>query len=451
MHNIASSFDSEWLDVLDRLPADLHLEPLARETKALLRRREITAASDLLRLGLAHGPGGMSLPQTAAWAHLSGICELSAPSLSDRLHQSVAFFAAIVRRLLEARPLSPASPWHGRCLKLHASSSLSQPGSKGTNWRIHAVYDLGSASFSHLELTDEKGAETLTHAPVEEGSIAIADRGYARAADMAGFLKPYGVRTGDFIVRIGWNSLRLENLDGSPFDLIALLNEMAEQAIAPDNPTPREWSGLALYGRGKRIRKLPLRLAIVPLPPEKAEIARKKIRRTASKQQTKLNPKTLLAAGFLMLATSLAADFPAADICAVYRLRWQIELAFKRLKSLIRVDRLPTRTDAGGRSWIYPHLILALLTEDICQEILESSPSGPCQGGYPSVSLADPEVYHRYDARGFGYRTAFAHGFAQGRFSDPRTARKSPTKAETANAIPLGGLNLMPMRLDRAI
>src|SRR5580700_4028323 len=100
---IVSSFDSEWLDVLDRLPSDLDLEQLARETKALLRCRKITAASDLLRLGLAHGPGGMSLRQAAAWAHLSGICEFSAPSLSDRLHQSVAFFAAIVQRLLKAR------------------------------------------------------------------------------------------------------------------------------------------------------------------------------------------------------------------------------------------------------------------------------------------------------------------------------------------------------------
>ena len=209
---------------------------------------------------------------------------------------------------------------------------------------------------------------------MEEGTIAIADRGYARAADMAAFLKPYGKRTGACIVRIGWNSLRLENANGSPFDLIALLNEMAENTGCPDNPTPTEWAGRALYGRGTRIRKLPLRLTILPLPPDKVEIARKKIRRIASKQQSKLNPNTLLAAGFLMLATSLPDAFPAADICAVYRLRWQIELAFKRMKSLLHIDRLPTRTDAGSLSWLYAHLILVLLTEDICQDFLESSP-----------------------------------------------------------------------------
>jgi hypothetical protein len=51
-----------------------------------------------------------------------------------------------------------------------------------------------------------------------------------------------------------------------------------------------------------------------------------------------------------------------------------VELAFKRLKSLIHIDRLPTRTVNGGLSWLYAHLILVLLTEDICQDFLDFSP-----------------------------------------------------------------------------
>ena len=49
-------------------------------------------------------------------------------------------------------------------------------------------------------------------------------------------------------------------------------------------------------------------------------------------------------------------------------------LVFKRLKSLLHLDRLPTRTEAGSRSWLYAHLIMLLLTQDICQDFLESSP-----------------------------------------------------------------------------
>jgi hypothetical protein len=139
MQNVASPPDSDWLDIVSRLPSDLDLNQLARETLAIQRVRGITDAADLLRLGLARGPGGKTLKQTAAWAYMSGIAELSAPSLADRLHRSVAFFSALTSRLLAAgRPAKPAL-WRGRCLHLCDASSLSQPGSAGTDWRIHAT------------------------------------------------------------------------------------------------------------------------------------------------------------------------------------------------------------------------------------------------------------------------------------------------------------------------
>jgi hypothetical protein len=377
MQNLASPPDSDWLDLLSRLPPDLDLNQLARETLAIQRLRGITDAADLLRLGLARGPGGKSLKQTVAWAYISGIAELSAPSLSDRLHQSVAFFAAVTSRLLAAeRPIQPAV-WRGRCMHLCDASTLSQRGSKGTDWRIHATYELGSGRFSHLQLTDAKAAEALGRAVCDDGGVMIADRGYAKAGEMATFRLGSGGWPRDFIVRTGWNMLRLESRDGTPFELTSAPRQM-EQAPGPDPLNePREWTVQALYGGGKTIKRLPIRLMILPLPPEKAAIARAKVRRSGSKRQHKIDPRSERAAGFLMLATSLPPDIPAAEICAVYRMRWPIERAFKRLKSLLHIDRLPTRTEAGRLSWLYPHLILALLTDDICQEILESPPSGP--------------------------------------------------------------------------
>src|SRR5215213_5287865 len=76
-----------------------------------------------------------------------------------------------------------------------------------------------------------------------------------------------------------------------------------------------------------------------------------------------------------ILATSLPKNgYSARAVLAVYRLRWQIELAFKRLKSLLHIDRLPTWTERGSRSWLYAHLILALLGDDLSQDFLGSSP-----------------------------------------------------------------------------
>jgi hypothetical protein len=68
MHDSASLPNDDWLTLIGRLTVSLGVDlgALARWTKALLRRRGILDATALLRLALAHGPGGMSLRQTAA-------------------------------------------------------------------------------------------------------------------------------------------------------------------------------------------------------------------------------------------------------------------------------------------------------------------------------------------------------------------------------------------------
>jgi hypothetical protein len=68
-----------------------------------------------------------------------------------------------------------------------------------------------------------------------------------------------------------------------------------------------------------------------------------------------------------------AASPPTGVPLQTFQRGW-FELAFKRLKSLLRMDRLPTRTDRASRSWLTAHLILALLCDDLSQEFLDSSP-----------------------------------------------------------------------------
>ncbi len=133
-----------WSALAARLPADLDLDKLALSTGAIQRRRDngLGDGATLLRLALARGPGGKTLQDTAAWAHLNGIAELCAQSLNERLHRSASFLAAVAHRLLAGQPAEPASIWSGRCLRVADASSLSQPGSKArtgactrsTNW-----------------------------------------------------------------------------------------------------------------------------------------------------------------------------------------------------------------------------------------------------------------------------------------------------------------------------
>ena len=102
-----------------------------------------------------------------------------------------------------------------------------------------------------------------------------------------------------------------------------------------------------------------LALARQQLPNRRRQIAHRGIRANAP--------------GHGALQDRFLAIRPSASIYERRR-EWDIELAFKRLKTLLRIDCLPAKTDKGGRSWIYAHLILAIATDACSQDFLDSSP-----------------------------------------------------------------------------
>jgi hypothetical protein len=224
----ASGSRDSWSALLRRLPTDLDLDTLARDTKAVQRRRGdgIGDGTTLFRLSLGHGPGGMSLQQAAAWASAEGGAEITARSLHERLRGSVAFLSAVLQRLLAARAAAPPRLWKGHCPRIGDASSLSQPGSKGTDWRLHAVYDLGRGGFSHLKLSDGHGPESPLRCEPAANEILIADRGYAKARQLLAYLDPAGPQQRDFIVRIGWKALVLSEHCGKPFSLVQQMQAM---------------------------------------------------------------------------------------------------------------------------------------------------------------------------------------------------------------------------------
>lgn len=366
MQNTASLPADRFDELLSRLPADLDLDALAHQTKAIERKREINTGADLLRLALARGPGGLSLSETAAWATMLGLAEMSDPGVKYRLDKAVEFLDAVMARQLADKAPGAAVRWAGRTLRLSDGSCFREPGAKTTSWRLHGVYDLGRGGFSHLELTDRHGAETIEHGAPVPGEIRICDRGFARAPSLHRF-RQQSANQADFIVRVGWAAFSLIGQDSADFDLIAHLGQL------PADMAPHE--AMVRARLGPLDPALPMRLIIQRKTPEATEAARAKLRREASRKQKVLDPRSLIAAEFIILGTSLPVEFyPAEEVLAVYRLRWQIELAFKRLKSLLGMDQIPTRTERASRSWLTAHLIMALLCDDLSQVFLESSP-----------------------------------------------------------------------------
>jgi hypothetical protein len=212
------------------------------------------------------------------------------------------------------------------------------------------------------ELTDGSGAESLARFTYHRGDIALADRGYVRPRD----LRPVLEAGADFIARMGWNALRLQRLDGSPFDLFGMLAKVKRN--------PMETKVQVDEGRAA-LQPLVLRLIVMRKPAAAALHAQARATRSAAKHGKTLNPKSLQAANYVLLLTSLpASDYPASRVGELYRLRWQIELAFKRWKSLGELDQLPAKDPALARSWIYARLIAALLAENTTGPEPESPP-----------------------------------------------------------------------------
>jgi hypothetical protein len=210
----------------------------------------------------------------------------------------------------------------------------------------------------------------------------LADRYYARPRD----LRPVMDAGADFIVRSGWNSLRLLQGSGEPFDLFAALATQVEQE---SEVQVRIHEGT---GEAPPVKPLILRLVIRRKDPDQAEAEQKRLLKDAKKRGKQPDPRSLEAAKYILLLTSLpAATFPPADILALYRFRWQIELAFKRFKSLAGLDLLPAKKPELAQAWIYARLIVAIIAEQIAGQVPDSSPSGPDTDTRKPVALASHE------------------------------------------------------------
>jgi IS4 transposase len=114
---------------------------------------------------------------------------------------------------------------------------------------------------------------------------------------------------------------------------------------------------------------LTLRLITVRKSEAAAAQGRRKAHRQAQKAGYQLSQNTLAAADWFILVTSLSvAEFSTQDVLALYRLRWRVELRFKRLKSLIGLHGPPAADERSAGPYILDHLVVLLLLEPLVDE-----------------------------------------------------------------------------------
>ncbi len=345
--------EEEWEYLTEFLPRNWREQ--ARATGALRRARGVGSADCLLQLILMHTATGLSLRQTVVRARQQSLAEISDVALLKRLRASEPWLRSLTAQMTdldEPGVLHRLSP--RRHLRAVDATTVEEQGGAGTDWRVHYTLRLPELSCDFFELTDEHGGETYRRIPVEHGDLLLADRGYSNAAGVAA-VRAAG---GDVLVR--WNSFSfpLKTLEGSPFDALKELNQLPKRG-------PREWAvSFTHEGRSYTGRLCAIRKNAVA-----TERAREKMRKEARKKQKQVSEEALKLAEFVMVFTTVSAqELTTRDVLELYRVRWQIELRFKHLKSLLGLGCLPKYDDASCRAWIQAKLLCGLLIERLMRQ-----------------------------------------------------------------------------------
>jgi hypothetical protein len=340
----------DWEQALDILSSYVELEETAKSTKAILRRREVKSAADLLRMVLAYSICDWSLRMVGAWYGIVELGNLSDVAVLKRLRGCQTWLEKIIFSVLQ-RPWKQQVQRPGVRIRIMDGTAVSQPGSTGTDWRLHLSMDLENHCLDGIEVTDAHTGETFVHCSTHPGDIRLGDRGYAFPNSMG----PVLASDGWLVVRINWQNLRLENQDGMRVDLIAWLHQMTTAEAMVEHEVVL----------GTPQGRFPLRLIIAALPQEAADKARNRLRKIYRKKGKTPDKRTLLAAGFTMVVTNLPPqEWKAQDVLKLYRFRWQVEILIKRMKSILNINYLRTQDPVLAQVYLLGKLLGALLIDE---------------------------------------------------------------------------------------
>jgi hypothetical protein len=315
----------------------------------------VSSADCLLQLILMHTATGLSLRQTVVRAREQAIADISDVALLKRLRASEPWLRALTAKMIDLDKTGILERVSARRrVRAVDATTVEEQGGAGTDWRVHYTLRLPDLSCDFFELTDEHGGETYRRIPVESEDLLLADRGYSNAAGVA------AVRAARGHVLVRWNSFSfpLQTPKGSPFDALKELNQLPKRGA-------REWAVSFIHG-GQRYTG---RLCAIRKNAVATERAREKMRREARKKQKQVSEEALKLAEFVMVFTTLSSkELTTRDVLELYRVRWQIELRFKHLKSFLGLGCLPKYDEASCRAWIQAKLLCGLLIERLMRE-----------------------------------------------------------------------------------
>lgn len=341
----------------------------ARTRGALRRSRRIKDPDTLLRVLMIHLAAGCSLQETAVRAKEAGLASLSSVAVFKRLRASEEW----LRWMAEAswNVSGTVRDTLRRPLRAVDATMVSEPGSSGGQWRIHYSINLTNLQCDFYALTSAKEGEAWRRFAVHSGDILVGDRIYATLDGVRHVVS----HKGDVIVRLNRCTLPLFSESGRKIDVLRRVRGLHVGEVRECRAWVRPPKDAPIAGR----------LIIVKRNRAATQAARKRLRYKASKKQERITEKAWRAAAYFFLWTSLDESYPALDILDYYRLRWQIELVFKRMKSIMGLGHLPKSQDESARAWLHGKILIGLLVNRVLDAANAFFP-----WGYPMAAPAKP-------------------------------------------------------------
>lgn len=337
--------DTLFEELLQDLPPET--AHMAREFKAFVRAKKVKTPAQLLRVVFLYCGLDKSLREVAGT--FTGLYEaITDQAVAERLRACGPWVQALLRRML---PLAQGDtlPAGHRFVVIDASS-IQAPGATGTDHRLHIAMDLLSLQFLEVLVSDVHTGETLKHFTLGPGDVAVADRGYAQCQGMSAAV----AQGADLIVRLNPFSVVLSDAAGAPVERGVTLKRQKTETLRTLAVTLRSAGGQhEVRGWVHAYR----------LNAEQANRARQKCRQGHKKGTP--SAASLLLAGWVLVFTTLAPSvLTAQTIMALYRCRWQVEIAIKRWKSVLDVDALRAKaTSPLAEVWRHGKLLYALMLE----------------------------------------------------------------------------------------
>jgi Transposase DDE domain len=333
-------------DLLQDLPPETIA--MAREFKAFVRAKKVKTPQQLLRVVFLYCGLDKSLRETAAAFTLLDE-SITDSSIAERLAACRPWVQAVLANMLHTNAITTLlTPW--RFLVIDGSS-VQGPGAQGTPYRLHICLDLVQLQFVSITVTDQHTGESLVHFPLGPGDIALADRGYAYATPIVETVR----QQADVIVRMSPAHLPVYDGDGQRVDLMQVVREQ-----------PWETSRtIAVRVQAPRLGEVRGSLHAYRLSEEQANVARQRIRAQRRKKGRTPKDTTLFWAGWVLVFTTVAPSLLGAKtISALYRVRWQVEIAIKRWKSVLDVGKLRAKEGRPlAEVWLLGKLLYALVVE----------------------------------------------------------------------------------------